>query len=69
MLAEEGWSWDPDAVRGFVSRRRVPELLAARLDQQPEPTRRLLATLACLGPDVRPSLLAIAGGMREPELG
>ncbi|MET8153726.1 AAA family ATPase [Actinoplanes sp. NPDC049668] len=68
-LAEDGWSWDPDAVRAFVARQRVPQLLAARLDQQPERTRLLLATLACLGPDVRPALLAIGAGLREPELG
>ncbi|MEU7907078.1 AAA family ATPase [Actinoplanes sp. NPDC049118] len=68
VLAEEGWNWDPDAVRVFVARQRVPQLLAARLDQQPEATRRLLATLACLGADVRPALLAIGAGMREPEL-
>jgi len=68
VLSEDGWSWDAEAVRGFVGRQRVPQLLADRLDQQAEVTRRLLATLACLGGDVHPALLATGAGMREPEL-
>ncbi|MBG0563560.1 AAA family ATPase [Actinoplanes aureus] len=59
-LAEEGWWWDPDAVRAFVSRHRVPQMLAARLKQQPGATRRLSAALACLGGEVRPEFLAAA---------
>ena len=68
VLSEDGWSWDAEAVRAFVGRQRVPQLLADRLDQQAEVTRRLLATLACLGGDVHPALLATGAGMRELDL-
>ncbi|WP_433377860.1 AAA family ATPase [Actinoplanes sp. CA-142083] len=64
-LAGDGWRWDADAVRGFVARHRVPELLAGRLEQLPEPTRLALTALACLGGDTRPGLLA--DGLRMPE--
>ena len=64
-LAEDGWRWDDAAVRGFVARHGVPDLLAARLDRLPEPTRLVLTALACLGGDTRPALLAT--GLRLPE--
>jgi PAS domain S-box-containing protein len=67
-LADDGWRWDDDAVRGFISRHRVPELLAARLEQQPEATRLVLTALACLGGDTRPGLLAAGLRMSEPTL-
>ncbi|MEV6343131.1 AAA family ATPase [Actinoplanes sp. NPDC051851] len=63
----EGWAWDPAAVTAFVARHRVPELLAGRLRQQPEPVRRLLAVLACLGGDAHPDLLAAAADVGAGE--
>ncbi|WP_203829562.1 sensor histidine kinase, partial [Actinoplanes palleronii] len=59
---EDGWCWDPADVRTFVARHRLPQLLAARLEQQPAATRRLLAALTCFGADTRPELLASATG-------
>ncbi|MDI6101399.1 AAA family ATPase [Actinoplanes sp. NEAU-A12] len=67
-LAENGWQWDRGAVHAFVARHRVPQLLAARLEQQPEESRRLMTALACLGGDVRPALLAAATALPEPDL-
>ncbi|WP_433833003.1 sensor histidine kinase [Actinoplanes sp. CA-015351] len=69
VLAADGWRWDFDEAQAFATRHRVPQLLAARLDQQPEQTRLLLAALACLGGDVRPALLATATGLPEAEIG
>ncbi|WP_285561506.1 ATP-binding protein, partial [Actinoplanes regularis] len=58
--AETGWDWDPYPVRDFVTRHRLPQLLTARLEQQPPATRHLLVALTCLGSDVPPDLLATA---------
>ncbi|MET8147218.1 AAA family ATPase [Actinoplanes sp. NPDC049668] len=58
--AEGGWDWDPEPVRNFVTRHRLPQLLAARLAQQAATTRRLLVALTCLGSSVRAELLATA---------
>ncbi|WP_051808609.1 AAA family ATPase [Actinoplanes subtropicus] len=64
-LAEDGWRWDDEAVRDFVARHGVPELLAARIDRLPEPARLALTALACLGGDTRPAVLAT--GLHLPE--
>ncbi|BFU42632.1 AAA family ATPase [Krasilnikovia sp. MM14-A1004] len=64
-LTDDGWRWDADAVREFVTRHHVPELVAARIGQLPEQTRRTLTALACLGGDTRPALLATA--LHTPE--
>ncbi|MBB3095786.1 signal transduction histidine kinase [Actinoplanes campanulatus] len=58
--AEDGWDFDPDPVRNFVTRHHLPQLLTARLEQQPATTRRLLVALTCLGSNVPPELLATA---------
>ncbi|MEU7907429.1 AAA family ATPase [Actinoplanes sp. NPDC049118] len=58
--AEGGWDWDPDPVRNFVTRHRLPQLLTARLEQQAATTRRLLVALTCLGSNVPAELLATA---------
>ncbi|GAA0459114.1 serine/threonine protein kinase [Actinoplanes capillaceus] len=58
--SEGGWDFDPDPVRNFVTRHHLPQLLTARLEQQPAATRRLLAALTCLGSNVPPELLATA---------
>nr|BFE74431.1 hypothetical protein GCM10020092_077320 [Actinoplanes digitatis] len=61
--AEGGWDWDPDPVRGFIARHRLPQLLTARLEQQAATTRRLLVALTCLGSNVLPELLATAAAI------
>ncbi|WP_307797953.1 sensor histidine kinase [Actinoplanes flavus] len=64
----DGWWWEPDAIRDFVRCHRVPQLLAARMADQADGTRRILAALACLGGDVGTGFLATATGTPEPEL-
>ncbi|MCU7728921.1 AAA family ATPase [Actinoplanes sp. KI2] len=68
VLTDAGWSWDEEAVSAFTGRHRLPELLAARIEQLPPPTRQVLTALACLGGDVRLALLAVALRQTEPEL-
>ncbi|MBO3736965.1 sensor histidine kinase [Actinoplanes flavus] len=58
--AEAGWDWDPEPARDFVARHHLPQLLTARLAQQPPATRHLLAALTCFGSDVPRELLATA---------
>ncbi|MCU7729112.1 AAA family ATPase [Actinoplanes sp. KI2] len=67
-LTDDGWHWEPDAVRTFAARHRVPQLVAAGIEQLPAETRRTLTALACLGGDTRPALLATALGMPERAL-
>ncbi|WP_231956956.1 MULTISPECIES: AAA family ATPase [unclassified Actinoplanes] len=67
-LGATGWRWDPAEVRGFIARYQVPDLLATRIGQQPEPTRRVLGALACLGGNARPTLLGAALQMPESTL-
>ncbi|GGN77935.1 serine/threonine protein kinase [Actinoplanes lobatus] len=64
----DGWRWEADAIRDFVRCHGVPQLLAARMDQQAGGTRRILAALACLGGDVGTGFLAIATGTSEADL-
>jgi diguanylate cyclase (GGDEF)-like protein len=63
---ETGWSWDAAAIRGYVGHGDVVDLLAVRVARLPEPVRDLLATMACLGGQVRPPLLAAASGLTVP---
>lgn len=65
---EHGWSWDPGQITRYVGTSDVADLLAARIDNLPAPTRDLLAVLACLGGQVDPALLATATARTTSEL-
>ena len=60
---EKGWSWNEPAIRRYVGRGDVAELLEERLKRLPEATRALLEVMACLGGEVAPELLARAAGV------
>jgi diguanylate cyclase (GGDEF)-like protein len=59
----EGWSWDEAAIRRYVGRGEVVDLLASRIARLPPATRRLMQTMACLGGEVEISLLQAASGL------
>jgi len=44
-----GWRWDTAAVRAHLDRSQVAELLAARVEAMPAPSRRVVEAMACLG--------------------
>jgi signal transduction histidine kinase len=67
-LAGDGWVWEPEAVRSFVTCHQLPLLLDVRLKQQRSDTRHRLAALACLGGEVTTGLLAVATGTTEQGL-
>ena len=56
------WCWDPATLRRFVGRSDVVDLLGARIEALPAPTRRLLEAMACLGSDIDLELLRVAAG-------
>ncbi|MEU4155350.1 AAA family ATPase [Actinoplanes sp. NPDC026670] len=62
VLGGDGWQWDAKAVRRHVGRADVLELVMARIDTLPPPTRELLAMTALLGSEVTVDLLAVAAG-------
>lgn len=49
-----GWTWDAATIRRFVGQGDVVDLLAARIDQLPHPSRDLMEIMARLGgqPDI-----------------
>ncbi|MEV7629496.1 diguanylate cyclase [Actinoplanes sp. NPDC089786] len=58
----EGWLWDPAAVQRHLGQADVVELLSARINALPAETGAALETMACLGGDMAPDLLAAACG-------
>ena len=58
-----GWNWDDAAIRRYVGRGEVVDLLSSRIAGLPGPARKLLQTLACLGAQVEVSLLQTAAGI------
>ncbi|WP_161798987.1 AAA family ATPase [Caenimonas sp. SL110] len=67
-LREQGWHWDADAVRHFVSRTNVVDLLVSRLDSLPQASREVMEFLACLGNSVECARLSSATGLGRDEL-
>jgi signal transduction histidine kinase len=59
----DGWHWDADAVRRHVGHADVLEIVMARIDSLPPPTRELLEMTALLGSEVTLDLLAAAAGL------
>jgi signal transduction histidine kinase len=67
-LGEQGWEWDEAAIRHFVGRGNVVDLLAARIVHLPAGACELLEFMSCLGNAVECSLLGAATGMDEEDL-
>ncbi|MBC7378769.1 MAG: AAA family ATPase, partial [Burkholderiaceae bacterium] len=67
-LGPQGWQWDEKAIRHFVGRGNVVDLLAARIGRLPPPARELLEYMSCLGNTVECKLLGVATGLGEAEL-
>ena len=63
VTAEDGWTWDPAALRRYVGRSSVDDLLRARIGALPAATRALLEVMACLGGEVGASVLASAAAL------
>jgi diguanylate cyclase (GGDEF)-like protein len=59
---EDGWTWDPAALRRHVGRSDVLELISARIAALPPQTRELVCAMACLGSDVELDVLRTATG-------
>jgi diguanylate cyclase (GGDEF)-like protein len=62
-LGADGWSWDAATLRRSIGSGDVIEVLTARIEALPEPTRALLAGLGFLGGAVEPHLLERATGL------
>ena len=64
----EGWEWDGATIRRHIGQGDVIELVRARITQLPQTGRDLLEAVACLGGEVRLSLLRAATGLSPAEL-
>ncbi|WP_306216078.1 diguanylate cyclase [Actinoplanes sp. RD1] len=67
-LTDEGWHWDDDAVRRYVRRDDVLDVLLDRIGTLPPGSPAVLTTLAALGGEVAMSLLRAATGQSVTEL-
>ncbi|HVT71212.1 MAG TPA: AAA family ATPase, partial [Trebonia sp.] len=67
-LGPDGWTWNGEAIRRFVGRSDVVDLLAARLQRLPPPTLELLEIVAYLGGEVAPDLLRTVTLRSDDEL-
>jgi signal transduction histidine kinase len=67
-LEEHGWRWDELAIRRFVGRSTVADLLATRIASLAAPSRELLEFTGCIGNTVDFKLLCAATGLGEEEL-
>ena len=67
-LRAEGWHWDTAAIRRFVGRSSVIDLLSARIARLPAPSQLLVEYMSCLGGSVEHELLQVAAGLRPEEL-
>ncbi|MES2258117.1 MAG: diguanylate cyclase [Pseudomonadota bacterium] len=63
---EDGWNWDPAALRRHVGLSSVTDLLRARIERLPADTRALVEVMACMGGEVRAGVLAAAGLTPRP---
>ncbi|WP_395687922.1 AAA family ATPase [Caenimonas koreensis] len=64
-LQEQGWSWDSEAIRRYVGRGNVVDLLAARIERLPRASRDILERMTCIGNEAAVDLLAVATGLSE----
>jgi len=64
----DGWEWDSATIRRHIGPGDVIELVRARITQLPQTGRDLLEAVACLGSEVRLSLLGAATGLSPAEL-
>ena len=55
-----GWRWNAETIRRYTGPGDVVELLLSRIGALPDPTRNLLAVMACLGGEVDLALLGAA---------
>jgi predicted ATPase/signal transduction histidine kinase/predicted Ser/Thr protein kinase len=62
VLSEQGWRWDDAAVRRFVGRGNVVDLLAARIARLPAASRDAVEIMSCLGHSADRMLLLAATG-------
>jgi predicted ATPase/signal transduction histidine kinase len=67
-LREQGWHWEEAAIRRFVGRGDVVDLLAARIGRLPQASRELLQWMSCLGNAVELTLLGTAAGLAPDAL-
>jgi diguanylate cyclase (GGDEF)-like protein len=58
----DGWHWDPAALRRYVGKGDVVDLLSARIDRLVTPAQAVLEIMACLGGVVDVSVLQAASG-------
>jgi PAS domain S-box-containing protein len=61
------WTWDAPAIAAKGYARNVVDLLLAKLQRLPPPTRRALQHAACLGNTFAPELLAAALGVSRAD--
>jgi diguanylate cyclase (GGDEF)-like protein len=62
LLGGSGWHWQSAAIRGYIGRGDVVELLKERIGRLPRSAREVLKIIACLGSEVRVDLLEVAAG-------
>ncbi|MBL7498795.1 diguanylate cyclase [Frankia sp. CNm7] len=65
---EEGWRWDPTALRRQLGRVDVTALLADHVAALPSGTREVLAVMACLAGRVELDVVAAATGLAADEV-
>jgi predicted ATPase/signal transduction histidine kinase len=61
-----GWRWQTAAVRARLTGSQMTELLGNRLAAMPEPTRRVVEAMACLGGRAELTVLEAATGATTP---
>ena len=61
----DGWTWDAPALQRHVGQGSAVDLLAARIVRLPADAQALLQAVACLGGDVRSTLLQAATGVAD----
>ncbi|HYD95910.1 MAG TPA: AAA family ATPase [Noviherbaspirillum sp.] len=57
VAGESGWKWDPSAIRHYVGRGDVVDLLTVRIHRLPQESQALLEVIACLGGELSVGLL------------
>ncbi|MBC7983244.1 MAG: AAA family ATPase [Candidatus Obscuribacterales bacterium] len=62
------WEWNAAAIHQYVGSADAADILGRRIAKIPPVARELLEIMACLGSEVRLSLLAIATGLSDVEL-
>jgi diguanylate cyclase (GGDEF)-like protein len=67
-LGEQGWQWEADAIRRYVGKGEVVDLLRRRIERLPAASRDLLSTMACLSGEMELALLQAATGLAADPL-